>query len=178
LKEHARSVIPRKADQQREISRPQGCGTCWQNAGVRRFNLHTPEFDGGSERDGFRSRSAAVAKALGAEQIGGRLYELGDGQHASPYHLHHAIEEWVLVVAGTPSLRTPEGERTLRPGDVVCFPAGPAGAHRVTGPGTVLLLSDRRSPDVLEFPDSGTVRASPPGMLFRRTDAVDLWDVE
>jgi uncharacterized cupin superfamily protein len=178
LKEHAPSVIPRKADQQREIWRPQECETCWQNAGVRRFNLHTPEFDGGSERDGFRSRSAAVAKALGAEQIGGRLYELGDGQHASPYHLHHAIEEWVLVVAGTPSLRTPEGERTLRPGDVVCFPAGPAGAHRVTGPGTVLLLSDRRSPDVLEFPDSGTVRASPPGMLFRRTDAVDLWDVE
>jgi uncharacterized cupin superfamily protein len=145
---------------------------------VRRFNLHAPEFDGASEHDRFRSRTAGVAEAIGAEQIGGRVYELEQGQHSNPYHLHHAIEEWVLVLSGTPLLRTPEGERALRPGDVVCFPAGPAGAHRVTGPGTVLFISDRRSPDVLEFPDSGTVLASPPGTFFRSTDAVDLWDVE
>lgn len=145
---------------------------------MRRFNLLAPEFDDGSKRDRFRSRIAGVSEAIGADQIAGRVYELEDGQHASPFHLHHAIEEWVLVLSGTPLLRTPEGERTLRAGDVVCFPAGPAGAHRVTGPGTVLLLSDRRSPDVLEFPDSGTVRATPPGKLFRSTDAVDLWEVE
>jgi uncharacterized cupin superfamily protein len=145
---------------------------------VRRFNLLAPEFDGGPERDRFCSRIAAVSETIGADQIAGRVYELEDGQHASPFHLHHGIEEWVLVVSGMPLLRTPEGERTLRAGDVVCFPAGPAGAHRVTGPGTVLLLSDRRSPDVLEFPDSGTVRAVPPGKLFRSTDALDRWEVE
>ena len=40
-------------------------------------------------------------------------------------------EEWLLVVAGRPTLRTPEGERQLEPGDVVAFPQGPAGAHKV-----------------------------------------------
>jgi uncharacterized cupin superfamily protein len=29
------------------------------------------------------------------------------------------------VLAGTPTLRTPEGERTLEPGDTICFHAGP-----------------------------------------------------
>jgi uncharacterized cupin superfamily protein len=161
-----------------EMGRRAAGARTWHHAAVRRFNLHSPEFDGASDRDRVRSRIAGVARALGAEQIGGRVYELEDGQHGNPYHLHHAIEEWVIVVSGTPLLRTPEGERTLRPGDVVCFPPGPAGAHRVTGPGSVLLLSDRRSPDVLEFPDSGTVLATPPGKLFRSTDAVELWDVE
>ena len=52
-----------------------------------------------------------------------------------PYHFHHGMEEWLLVVDGTPTLRTPDGERELRRGDVVCFPPGPDGAHQVRGPG-------------------------------------------
>jgi uncharacterized cupin superfamily protein len=143
---------------------------------MRRFNLLTPAFDGSSEREGYRSRSAQVARAVGADQIGGRLVELEDGQSSNPYHLHHAIEEWVIAIAGAPRLRTPEGERVLERGDAVCFPAGPAGAHEVTGPGTVLFLSDRRSPDVVEFPDLGKISASPTGLVFRRADAVGLWD--
>ena len=143
---------------------------------VRRFNLHAPVFDHSSERDGYRSRSARVAQAIGADQIGARLYELGDGQRSTPYHFHHGIEEWVLVVAGSPVLRTPQGERALQPGDVVCFPVGSGGAHEVTGPGTVLLLSDRRSPDVVEYPDAAKLRVSPTGLVFRTADAVDLWD--
>ncbi len=79
----------------------------------------------------------AVGKAIGAEQIGASLFELEDGQRSYPYHFHHGIEEWLLVVAGSPSCRTPEGERVLREGDVLCFPVGAAGAHQVTGPGTV-----------------------------------------
>jgi uncharacterized cupin superfamily protein len=147
-----------------------------QDARVRRFNLLTPEYDQAREREGYRSRSARVAQALGAEQIAARLVELGPGQHGSPYHFHHGLEEWVIVVAGTPVVRTPEGERSLQKGDVVCFPAGARGAHQVTGPGTVLMVSDRRSPDVVEYPDSGKVLVSPPGTVFRSADAVDLWD--
>ena len=53
-----------------------------------------------------------------------------------------------------------------------------AGAHEVTGPGTVLLLSDRRSPDVVEYPDAAKLRVSSTGLVFRIADAVDLWDGE
>lgn len=143
---------------------------------MRRFSLQEPELDRSSERDGYRSRSVQVAEALGADQIGARLYELEEGQRSNPYHFHHGIEEWLLVLTGAPRVRTPEGERVLRRGDVLCFPVGPAGAHEVTGPGTVLFLSDRRSPDVIEFPDLGKLRVSPPGTVFRSADSVDLWD--
>ena len=145
---------------------------------MRRVNLLVPHFDQSSERDGYRWRGAAVAQAVGAEEVGGRLYELGDGQRCHPYHFHHGIEEWLLVVAGTPRLRTPAGERALRSGDLVCFPVGPAGAHEVSGPGTVLIVSTRRSPDAIEYPDRRRVELRPPGMVFRTADSVELWEEE
>ena len=70
----------------------------------------------------------------GAQQIGGCVYELADGERTYPYHFHHGMEEWLVVLSGSPTLRDPDGERVLRPGDVVCFPVGPEGGHQVTRP--------------------------------------------
>jgi uncharacterized cupin superfamily protein len=119
-----------------------------------------------------------LGRQLGAEKIGASLYELPDGERTFPYHHHNGIEEWLVVVAGTPTLRGPDGERVLRRGDVVCFPVGPAGAHQVRGPGTVLMLSASRAPETVEYPDSGKVGARPPGKVFRVADAVDYWEGE
>ena len=94
---------------------------------------------------------------VAGEQIGATLYELADGQSAAAYHFHHGVEEWLVVVAGSPTVRTPEGERLLRAGDTLCFPAGPTGAHQVTGPGTVLVVAESRLPDLVEQPESGAV---------------------
>lgn len=140
---------------------------------MRRFNVLAPVFDQSSERDGYTWRAAGVGAALGSEQIGARLYELGDGQRTHPYHFHHAIEEWLLVLAGSPVVRTPDGERVLARGDVLCFPVGPGGGHEVLGPGTVLIVSDRRVVDAVEFPDSGEIAVYPPGKTFRADDAVE-----
>jgi uncharacterized cupin superfamily protein len=145
---------------------------------VRRVNVFTADFDHASERDGYRWLGARVGHALGAEEIGASAYELADGQHTHPYHFHHAMEEWLIVISGSPSLRTPVGERVLREGDVVCFPAGPEGAHQVSGPGSVLILSDNRAPQSVEYPDSGKIGVGPAGRIFRLADAVDLWEGE
>jgi uncharacterized cupin superfamily protein len=145
---------------------------------VRRTNVFAAEFDRTSERDGFRWRSAGIGRQLGSERIGASLYELGDGERSFPYHFHHAMEEWAIVVAGTPTLRSPEGERVLRAGDVVCFPTGPDGAHQLRGPGSVLLLSATHTVESVEYPDSGKVGARPPGKIFRAADAVDYWEGE
>ena len=117
--------------------------------------------------------------------MGATLYELGAGDAICPYHYHRGIEEWLVVVSGNPALRTPEGERQLREGDVACFRSGPEGAHRVTGPGRVLMVSNLVYPSVSVYPDSDKVgpRPSPdpddPERLnFRRGDAVDYWDGE
>ena len=140
-------------------------------------NVFNPEFDHSSERDGYRWRGAKVGKVVGGVQIGASVYELPDGERTYPYHFHNATEEWLVVLDGTPTLREPDGERVLRRGDVVCFPTGPEGAHQVTGPGTVMILSANRAPEVNVYPDSGKVGVRPGGD-FRMTDSVDYWEGE
>jgi len=71
-----------------------------------------------------------------------------------------------------------EPVRDLRRGDVVAFPVGPDGAHQVTGPGTILVFSSKTPLEVIEYPDSGKVAASPPRLVFRAADAVDYWEGE
>jgi uncharacterized cupin superfamily protein len=145
---------------------------------MRRVNVLRPELDHASERDGYRWRALRVGRAVEAQRIGGRLYELAAGERTYPYHFHHGMEEWLIVLSGTPTLRGPDGERGLRRGDVVCFPPGPEGAHQVAGPGTVLMLSAQRPLETIEYPDSGKVASSPPRKVFRMDDAVDYWEGE
>jgi len=71
-----------------------------------------------------------VARAVGSSATSMFIYDLAPGQRQSPYHYEYE-EEWLLVVDGTLVLRAPDGEHTLERGDVVCFPAGPAGAHQL-----------------------------------------------
>jgi uncharacterized cupin superfamily protein len=145
---------------------------------TRRANIFSPEFDHVSERDGYRWRGARVGRAIGGKQIGASLYELPAGERTYPFHFHHAIEEWLLVVSGSPVLRDAEGEHELRPGDVVCFTTGPGGVHQVRGPGTVLIVSASASLEVSEYPDSGKVGVSHPRKVFRLADSVDYWEGE
>ena len=145
---------------------------------MRRTNLFAPSFDYESEREGYRWRSARIGRAIGSKLMGATLYELPDGEKSYPFHFHHGIEEWLVVVSGSPVLRGAEGERVLRPGDVVCFPTGPEGAHQVRGPGTVLIVSSSHSPETVEYVDSGKVGARPPGKIFRLADAADYWEGE
>ena len=118
--------------------------------------------------------------------IGAGLYEAEPGNKVWPYHTHHANEEWLLVVRGQPTLRTPEGERQLDEGDVVCFPRGKAGAHQVwngsDSPIRVLMLSTLVAPDIVEFLDTGKVGArsvaGEPIMFGRPGPELDYWEGE
>ena len=146
-----------------------------------RVNVLKPspeDWSHGQTREGFRWRSSSVGRQLGATRVGISLYELNEGERTFPYHFHHGMEEWLVVVDGTPTLRAQGYERELRAGDVVCFPPGPEGGHQVRGPGVVLLLSANRSPEVVEYPDSGKLGARPPGQVFRTADEVDYWEGE
>jgi uncharacterized cupin superfamily protein len=153
---------------------------------VKVFNLHGDEWDRVEERPGWRSKDAHVGMRLGAELLGGSLYELEPGDRLWPYHTHHANEEWLIVVRGLPTVRTPEGEEELREGDVVCFPRGKEGAHQVSNrtdaPVRVLMLSSLILPEVVEYLDSGKVGArSAKGerlLLSRPGPMLDFWDGE
>ena len=69
---------------------------------------------------------------VGSEQLGLSVYELEPGLSICPYHYENAEEEWLIVLAGRPTLRTPAGERELGPWDCAFFPTGEEGAHKVT----------------------------------------------
>jgi uncharacterized cupin superfamily protein len=71
-------------------------------------------------------------------------------------HLHN--EELLVVVAGTPTLRTLTGERPLAPGEVVAFPAGNDGAHELRNDSQeavrLLVVSTMVAPEINVFPDT------------------------
>ncbi len=150
------------------------------------FNLNGDEWDRVEERPGWRSKDAWVGARIGAELIGGSMYELEPGDKLWPYHTHHANEEWLVVLRGSPTLRTPEGERELVEGDVVCFPRGKDGAHQVRNvtdvPIRVLMLSTAVAPDIVEYFDSGKVGARGADgkrlLLSRPGPMLDYWDGE
>jgi uncharacterized cupin superfamily protein len=148
---------------------------------VRRVNLlgmDPSDWSHGQLREGFRWRAAGVGRQLGAARIGGTLYDLNEGERTFPYHFHHGMEEWLIVIEGTPTLRTQGYERELRAGDVVCFPVGPEGGHQVLGPGVVLIFSASRPLEVIEYVESGKVGVRPPGKIFRAADEVEYWEGE
>jgi uncharacterized cupin superfamily protein len=153
---------------------------------VRTFNLGGDEWDRVEHRAGWKSKDAWVGARLGAELIGASLYELEPGDRLWPYHLHHANEESLIVVRGSPTLRSPDGEQVLGEGDVVVFPRGKSGAHQVSNrtgePIRVLMLSSMLAPDLVEYPDSGKVGArSVDGervLLSRPGPMLDYWDGE
>jgi uncharacterized cupin superfamily protein len=121
-------------------------------------NLLGDEWEGGRDRPGWQWRYADV----GSPKIGASLYELAPGQATFPYHWHQLEEEWLIVLAGAPTLRSPDGEQRLAPGDVVVFPVGPEGAHLLRNdteePARLLMLSSR-SPggEICFYPDSGKI---------------------
>lgn len=149
---------------------------------MRVANVFRPEWTFEHDRDGFRGRAVRIGDAIGASAIGAAVYELDDGQRTWPYHYHHGVEEWLLVLDGEPTVRAPDGERTLRRGDLVCFVSGAEGAHTVTGPGRVLIFSSIADTSVAVYPDSDKIGPRPADdadrLDFRRADAVDYWEGE
>ena len=60
------------------------------------------------------------------------VYEIPPQKAAYPYHFHYKNEETFYILSGEGILKTPEGERKVGAGEFLFFPAGPAGAHRLT----------------------------------------------
>ncbi len=115
------------------------------------------------ERELGGGRGTRLGPTLGASQLGCSLYELDPGGQAAPYHAHYGNEELLVVLDGVLELRTPAGTREVGRGEVVAFPAGPQGAHRLRNasqaPARYLLISTMRFPEVAEQLDTGTVLA-------------------
>ena len=110
--------------------------------------------------------------------LGGSVWEFQPGQGQFVYHFHHASEELLVVLRGTPTMRVHNSDRQLKEGDVVGFPRGAEEGHQIrnegNGPARVLIVSTNADPDVAEY-DSGKlgVWIGGDGRFFRLEDAVE-----
>ena len=113
------------------------------------------------------------------------VYELPPQKAAYPYHYHHKNEETFYILSGVGLLRTPEGEREVGAGELLFFPAGPGGAHKLTNLSETenLVYIDFdvvHDIDIAVYPDSDKLGVWGMGInkLFPGSGNVDYYDGE
>lgn len=137
-----------------------------------------------TEPDGYGSPYAKVREHIGAERLAGTVAVLAPAEWVCPYHYELVEEEWLFVLEGVATVRTPGGEEQVAAGEVVCFPRGPTGAHQIGNtapePLRVLIVSEKAECAATVYPNSGKIGVFAPAtrLLFRRADARDYWDGE
>lgn len=108
--------------------------------------------------------------------------EVEPGRYAYGYHIHEVNEEVFYIIRGHAVVRTPEGEKNLKEGDAIAFPASPEGAHVIrNGSATEKLVyldvGTRLTPDVVHFPDTAPEWYIPPPVctIFGNLEAASLF---
>jgi uncharacterized cupin superfamily protein len=150
-------------------------------------NVFNAEFEyDDDDPDGYRAGAVRLGQIAGGEHNVVKAFQLPPGQSICPYHYEYE-EEWLLLLEGEVTLREPDGERALHRGDLVCFPPGPDGAHKVTNrtdhAALALMWSSAREPSVAVYPDSDKLGVWPgtdgDHVMLRRADgAVAYYDGE
>ncbi len=152
------------------------------DAPVRVVNIDELAYRRFTEREPFTGSFADAGRILGAQRLGYAVEQLPPGGAGAPLHWHTREEELFVIFAGTPTLITPAGERTLRPGDLVSFAAAPHGAHRLENRSaetvTYLALANIDAGDVCLYPDSKKVLVEQTGLLVRSEPELDYFDGE
>ncbi|MBA3842165.1 MAG: cupin domain-containing protein [Actinobacteria bacterium] len=149
------------------------------------FNLLDEQLEAARHsRDGHRVSERSFGTELGALHASLALYELPPGQAAAAYHYELTREEWLFVVSGELTLRTPAGERVLQPGSIVCFRPGAEGAHAVRNdshePVRYAMTSTKEESRSIVYPDSGKIAVVGPGFkrIMKLGEDLDYWDGE
>ena len=113
------------------------------------------------------------------------VYEIPPGKAAYPYHFHYKNEETFYILSGEGILRTPAGERKVAAGELLFFPAGPEGAHKITSCSETEMLTYIdfdvvHDVDVCGYPDSEKIGIWGMGInkLYPRDNDVDYYDGE
>ena len=120
-----------------------------------------------------------------AKQSAVAFYELPPGKSNYPYHYHLTSEETFYIISGTGTLKTPDGEVEVHAGDLLFFPAGEGGAHKLTNssesePLIYIDFDTLADPNVCIYPDSNKVGVYGKDFrsIYRLEDHVDYYDRE
>ncbi len=154
------------------------------------MNLDEVVFDDVEANGVYTSSRGAIAKHIGARDLGYNLTVLPPGKMQCPFHSHHGEEEMFFILEGEGELRFGDERYPLRRNDVIACPTGGAEvAHQIVNTGTTpmryLAVSTVADLDACEYPDSGkvSIKASRQGQrglrkMFRAETTVDYYDRE
>jgi uncharacterized cupin superfamily protein len=149
---------------------------------VRRINLDEVVCAGEPWPRPFAAQWADVGMMLGAKRLGYSLGRIAPGDVYCPNHWHTREEEVLVMWRGEATLRTPAGTFSIRAGDVVAFPTGTAGAHRISNESNdvclVLIVANIDKGDACFYPDSNKVLVEATGLIVRSEPELDYFDGE
>ena len=138
-----------------------------------------------AKHDGYEHIRKDFIRWGEAEKMGASVYEIPPKQSAYPYHFHYKNEELFYIISGTGILRTSQGERTVKAGDLLFFPANEKGAHKLTNSSETeklvyLDVDIVHDLDVAVYPDSGKIGVwgKEVNKIYRKDDDVDYYDGE
>ena len=126
---------------------------------IARFEDIEPQHESRHEGHVFTRRQFIRRGEAESTLVG--IYEIPPGKAAYPYHYHMKDEETFYILRGEGTLRTPEGEKPVRAGDLIFFPAGAEGAHKLFNNGSEPLMyidfDVIHDLDAAIYPDSGKI---------------------
>ena len=98
---------------------------------------------------------------------------------------HHKNEETYYIISGEGMLKTPEGERKVKTGDLLFFPANADGVHKLTNTSQTEMLvyidfDTNNDVDVAVYPDSHKIGVWGKGVnkVYNEDDYVDYYEGE
>ncbi len=138
---------------------------------------------------------ATISARIGAQRLGYNITTVPPGKCAFPAHNHYGNEEMFFVLEGSGELRVGDERHSIRSGDFIACPVGgPETAHQIRNTSTselkYLAVSTMRTPDLVQYPDSGKTGAmhllgrdangfpKAVRILGREADNLDYWDGE
>ena len=160
-------------------------GDCLQSrtdAYVNRINIDeiAPRLE--EDPGDYEATLYEIGNPIGARKLGYWMVDLMPGKKFCPLHSHQLEEEMFFVWEGHPTIRTPRGSFVCRPGDVIAFPVGDAGAHQLLNasdkPCKVFLLGMSESQEVCYYPDSDKVAIDGRDLRLRASPHLDYYDGE
>ena len=127
-----------------------------------------------------------VASPREGNQTVTAFYSLPPGKSSYPFHYHTVNEEVFYIISGSGVVETFDGEHSVTAGDIMVFPAGKAGAHKLTNTSETenlvyLDVDTNKTPEIAYYPHSNKVGIrAVNGMRdnFDLGDTVDYYDNE
>lgn len=126
--------------------------------------------------------SQRLSEVVQSDHLYFDVRSLDPDKYSYPYHFHRNAEEVFVILSGKAMLRTSNGFKELKQGDIVFFEKGPQGAHQLynhTKESCEFLdIRTNNGFDICEYPDSDKINILPDVEVYQRNQRVDYYKGE